>query len=109
MDPLGIEELEYEATDVHNNIENAFKKSYIHKNRKSRRDVPWWNKTLEKKRKDDRSFWNNPNLCIPSGSQVWYTDGSKLENGDTGAGVYGPRFRMSIAMKQRYTRLKFAP
>ncbi|KAM8701862.1 hypothetical protein ACLKA7_005689 [Drosophila subpalustris] len=30
-----IEELEYEATDVHNNIENAFKKSY-----KSRRDVP---------------------------------------------------------------------
>ncbi|KAM8702141.1 hypothetical protein ACLKA7_005585 [Drosophila subpalustris] len=47
-----IEELEYEATDVHNNIENAFKKSYIHKNRKSRRDVPWWNKTLEKKRKD---------------------------------------------------------
>ncbi|KAL7724938.1 hypothetical protein ACLKA6_007542 [Drosophila palustris] len=46
----------------------------------------------------DRSFWNNPNLCIPSGSQVWYTDGSKLENGDTGAGVYGPRFRMSIAM-----------
>ncbi|KAL7725239.1 hypothetical protein ACLKA6_015876 [Drosophila palustris] len=47
-----IEELEYEATDVHNNIENAFKKSYIHKNRKSRQDVPWWNKTLEKKRKD---------------------------------------------------------
>ncbi|KAM8714846.1 hypothetical protein ACLKA7_001249 [Drosophila subpalustris] len=46
----------------------------------------------------DRSSWNNPNLCIPSGSQVWYTDGSKLENGDTGAGVYGPRFRMSIAM-----------
>ncbi|KAM8702212.1 hypothetical protein ACLKA7_005530 [Drosophila subpalustris] len=51
-----IEELEYEATDVHNNIENAFKKSYIHKNRKSRRDVPWWNKTLEKKRKDMKTF-----------------------------------------------------
>ncbi|KAL7726595.1 hypothetical protein ACLKA6_010460 [Drosophila palustris] len=46
----------------------------------------------------DRSSWNNPNLCIPSGAQVWYTDGSKLENGDTGAGVYGPRFRRSIAM-----------
>ncbi|KAM8718643.1 hypothetical protein ACLKA7_001367 [Drosophila subpalustris] len=44
------------------------------------------------------SSWNNPNLCIPSGAQVWYTDGSKLENGDTGAGVYGPRFRRSIAM-----------
>ncbi|KAL7725119.1 hypothetical protein ACLKA6_000432, partial [Drosophila palustris] len=43
-------------------------------------------------------FWNNPNLCIPSGAQVWYTDGSKLENGDTGAGVYGPRFRRSLAM-----------
>ncbi|KAM8715280.1 hypothetical protein ACLKA7_002347 [Drosophila subpalustris] len=41
------------------------------------------------------SSWNNPNLCIPSGAQVWYTDGSKLENGDTGAGVYGPRFRRS--------------
>ncbi|KAL7723622.1 hypothetical protein ACLKA6_012277 [Drosophila palustris] len=52
--------------------------------------VAWWTK--------DRSSWNNPNLCIPSGSQVWYTDGSKLENGDTGAGVYGPQFRMSIAM-----------
>ncbi|KAL7731965.1 hypothetical protein ACLKA6_017014 [Drosophila palustris] len=70
--------------------------------------IAWWTK--------DRSSWNNPNLCIPSGSQVWYTDGSKLENGDTGAGVYGPRFRMSIAMgktppysKQRYTQLKFAP
>ncbi|KAL7735694.1 hypothetical protein ACLKA6_002571 [Drosophila palustris] len=37
----------------------------------------------------DRSSWNNPNLCIPS-------DGSKLENGDTGAGVYGPRFRRSL-------------
>ncbi|KAM8702402.1 hypothetical protein ACLKA7_007733 [Drosophila subpalustris] len=46
----------------------------------------------------ERNSWNNPNLCIPSGAQVWYTDGSKLENGDTGTGVYGPRFRRSIAM-----------
>ncbi|KAL7728465.1 hypothetical protein ACLKA6_005220 [Drosophila palustris] len=89
-----IEELEYEATDVHNNIENAFNKCCIQKNRKSRRDVPWWNKALEK-----RSSWNNPNLCIPSGAQVWYTDGSKLENGDTGAGVYGPRFRRGHTME----------
>ncbi|KAL7726399.1 hypothetical protein ACLKA6_004539 [Drosophila palustris] len=48
----------------------------------------------------DRSSWNNPNLCIPSGAQVWYTDGSKLENGDTGAGVYGPRFRRFCALEQ---------
>ncbi|KAL7731967.1 hypothetical protein ACLKA6_017016 [Drosophila palustris] len=46
------------------------------------------------------SSWNNPNLCIPSGAQVWYTDGSKLENGDTGAGVYGPRFRRFCALEQ---------
>ncbi|KAM8718552.1 hypothetical protein ACLKA7_001717 [Drosophila subpalustris] len=40
----------------------------------------------------DRNSWRNQNLCTPSGAQVWYTDGSKLENGDTGAGVWGPRF-----------------
>ncbi|KAL7726069.1 hypothetical protein ACLKA6_008527 [Drosophila palustris] len=26
----------------------------------------------------DRNSWRNPNLCTPSGAQVWYTDGSKL-------------------------------
>ncbi|KAM8702294.1 hypothetical protein ACLKA7_007636 [Drosophila subpalustris] len=42
--------------------------------------------------------WRNSNLCTPSGVQVWYTDGSKLEYGDTGAGLRGPRFCRSIGM-----------
>ncbi|KAL7724910.1 hypothetical protein ACLKA6_020046 [Drosophila palustris] len=43
-----MEELEYETNEVHRNIENAFKESCIHKHRNSQRDVPWWNKLLEK-------------------------------------------------------------
>ncbi|KAL7723284.1 hypothetical protein ACLKA6_013326 [Drosophila palustris] len=46
----------------------------------------------------DRNSWRNQSLCTPSGAQVWYTDGSKLDNGDTGAGIWGPRFCRSIAM-----------
>ncbi|XP_036341513.1 uncharacterized protein LOC118750890 [Rhagoletis pomonella] len=35
---------------------------------------------------------------IDKGSQVWYTDGSKMEDGSTGAGVLGPRFQKSLPM-----------
>ncbi|KAL7724791.1 hypothetical protein ACLKA6_000427 [Drosophila palustris] len=38
--------------EVHRNIENAFKESCIHKHRNSQRDVPWWNKLLEKLQKE---------------------------------------------------------
>ncbi|KAL7731935.1 hypothetical protein ACLKA6_016985 [Drosophila palustris] len=48
----GMEELEYETNEVHRNIENAFKESCIHKHRNSQRDVPWWNKLLEKLQKE---------------------------------------------------------
>ncbi|KAL7726469.1 hypothetical protein ACLKA6_001091 [Drosophila palustris] len=47
-----MEELEYETNEVHRNIENAFKESCILKNRNSQRDVPWWNKLLEKLQKE---------------------------------------------------------
>ncbi|KAM8718708.1 hypothetical protein ACLKA7_001425 [Drosophila subpalustris] len=37
----------------------------------------------------DRNSWRNPNLCTPSGAQVWYTDGSKLEKMETQELGYG--------------------
>lgn len=46
----------------------------------------------------DRETWTNDEVTFPCGSLVYYTDGSKLENGSTGAGVYGPRLNLAIPM-----------
>ncbi|XP_017467893.1 PREDICTED: uncharacterized protein LOC108360207 [Rhagoletis zephyria] len=46
----------------------------------------------------DRAFWNTGNPYTKPNGEVWYTDGSKLENGKTGAAIFGPNFKKSIPM-----------
>ena len=51
----------------------------------------------------DRSSWRIENAGIKQGSQLWYTDGSKLEDGSAGAGVVGPNYQRAIAMGKTAT------
>ncbi|XP_036340187.1 uncharacterized protein LOC118749499 [Rhagoletis pomonella] len=46
----------------------------------------------------DRALWNTGNPYTKPNGEVWYTDGSKLENGRTGAGIFGPNFKKMIPM-----------
>lgn len=46
----------------------------------------------------ERTDFENILHQIEKGSQVWYTDGSKLDNGCTGAGIFGPRFQKGLPM-----------
>lgn len=45
-----------------------------------------------------RDQWANKELVFPRGSTVFYTDGSKTEDGRVGAGVYGPSTQLAIPM-----------
>ena len=45
-----------------------------------------------------RENWEDNFKNIKNGAQIWYTDGSKLENGNTGAGIMGPWFQKAIPM-----------
>lgn len=47
---------------------------------------------------EDRQKWHSEEFNPQTGSQLWYTDGSKIEGGATGAGVYGPRCRRAAAL-----------
>ena len=47
--------------------------------------------------KTSRSEWESGGPSIRTGSIVFYTDGSKMDN-RTGAGVFGPGIRMSVPM-----------
>ena len=44
-----------------------------------------------------RNVWENGGPAIPAGSIAFYTDGSRTET-SSGAGVYGPRCNIAIAM-----------
>ncbi|XP_017479147.1 PREDICTED: uncharacterized protein LOC108368746 [Rhagoletis zephyria] len=46
----------------------------------------------------DRASWSTGNPYTKPGAEVWHTDGSKLEDGKTGAGIFGPNFKRSIPM-----------
>ncbi|XP_065356399.1 uncharacterized protein LOC135950799 [Calliphora vicina] len=46
----------------------------------------------------ERDEWLNQTWCQNNADQVWFTDGSKQANGDTGAGIYGPNFQRGIPM-----------
>ena len=45
---------------------------------------------------NDRAEWRNSE--INQDSQLWFTDGSKMEDGSTGAGIVGPHFQKAVAM-----------
>lgn len=45
----------------------------------------------------DRGTWSSGGPLLDRGSMVWYTDGSKMNNG-VGVGVYGPRCRLSKSL-----------
>ena len=47
---------------------------------------------------NERTDWRTNSITFKPGSQLWFTDGSKLENGRTGAGINGPKFKKSIPM-----------
>ncbi|XP_065361924.1 uncharacterized protein LOC135955503 [Calliphora vicina] len=46
----------------------------------------------------ERDVWLNQTWRQNNADQVWFTDGSKQANGDTGAGIYGPNFQRCIPM-----------
>ncbi|XP_036332246.1 piggyBac transposable element-derived protein 3-like [Rhagoletis pomonella] len=46
----------------------------------------------------DRASWSTGNPYTKPGAEVWYTDGSKLEDGKTGTGIFGPNCKRSIPM-----------
>ncbi|XP_055585899.1 uncharacterized protein LOC129738667 [Uranotaenia lowii] len=54
-------------------------------------DIPY-NVTI-----NDRDVWESGGPAVPSGSIKFFTDGSKMDK-RTGAGVFGPRLRISIPM-----------
>lgn len=45
-----------------------------------------------------REDWYQTLESIGENGQVWYTDGSKLDDGSTGAGIMGPRFQKALPM-----------
>ena len=45
-----------------------------------------------------REQWAKSEIVFPRASLVFYTDGSKMENGQVGAGVFGPRTKLAIPM-----------
>jgi ribonuclease HI len=47
---------------------------------------------------ESRERWTKGEVNFPRGSLVFYTDGSKMDNGDTGAGVCGPRLKLALPM-----------
>ncbi|GBP11128.1 Retrovirus-related Pol polyprotein from type-1 retrotransposable element R1 4 [Eumeta japonica] len=51
----------------------------------------------------DRESWRNDNVVVKQGSQLWFTDGSKLEDGSAGAGIVGPNFQRAVAMGKTAT------
>ena len=47
---------------------------------------------------NDRAEWRNNEISINQDSQLWYTDGSKLEDRSVGAGIVGPNFQKAVTM-----------
>lgn len=45
-----------------------------------------------------RDEWAREQVAFPRGSLVFYTDGSKMEGGKVGAGIFGPRVKLAIPM-----------
>ena len=40
---------------------------------------------------NDRAEWRNNEVTVNQDWQLWFTDGSKMEDGSTGAGIVGPQ------------------
>lgn len=45
-----------------------------------------------------REQWARAEIAFPRGSLVFYTDGSKMEDGRVSAGVFGPRIELAVPM-----------